>query len=108
MAFPPIEPFTIPATRTAPVFVAELTGSRVARYVPCTRARTMINTLRQQVTTTTLDTLPICGEVSMVPSLDKGSMPKIAIVQDSLGIDDSSRRIGSDSASRLIRGALAF
>ena len=49
MAFPPIEPFAIPATCTVPVFASELTGSRVARYVPCTRARTMIDTLRQQV-----------------------------------------------------------
>jgi len=45
MAFPPMEPFTIPATHTVPVFAAELEGSRVARYVPCTWARTMINTL---------------------------------------------------------------
>ncbi len=64
MACPPIEPFTTPATRTAPVFASELTGSRVARYVPCARARTMINTLCQQVTTTTPDTPPVCGEGS--------------------------------------------
>jgi hypothetical protein len=64
MAFPPIEPFTIPATRTVPVFASELIGSRVTRYVPCTRARTMINTLRQQVTTTSPDTPPVCGEGS--------------------------------------------
>ena len=76
MAFPPIEPFTIPATRTAPVFAAELAGSRVARYVPCTRARTMINTLRQQVTTTSPDTPPVCGEGSNRSRvLIKASMP---------------------------------
>jgi len=90
MAFPPIEPFTIPATCTAPVFASELVGSRVARYVPCTRARTMINTLCQQVTTTSPDTPPVCGEGSKVPSLDKASMLGIAVVRDSLGLDYSS------------------
>jgi hypothetical protein len=29
MAFPPIEPFTIPATCTAPVFASELSSSEV-------------------------------------------------------------------------------
>ena len=91
MACPPIEPFTIPATHTVPVFASELTGSRVTRYVPCTRARTMINTLRQQVTTASPDTPPVCGEGSKVPSLDKASRPGIAVVQDSLGLDYCSR-----------------
>ena len=76
MAFPPMEPFTIPATRTVPVFASELAGSGVARYVPCTRARTMINTLRQQVTTTSPDTPPVCGEGSTVPGSDQASMPR--------------------------------
>ena len=72
MAFPPMEPFTIPATRTVPVFASELAGSGVARYVPCTRARTMINTLRQQDTTTSSDTPPACGEGSNRPKSSQG------------------------------------
>jgi hypothetical protein len=90
MAFPPIEPFTIPATCTAPVFASELAGSPVARYVPCRRARTMINTRCQQVTTTSPDTPPVCGEGSKVPSLDKASMLGIAVVRDPLSLDDYS------------------
>jgi hypothetical protein len=97
MAFPPIEPFTIPATHTDPVFASELAGSRVVRCVSCARARTMINTLRQQVTTTTPDTPPVCGEGSTVPSLDKTSMPEIAVVQDSLGLDYCSRPPGNET-----------
>ena len=76
MAFPPIEPFTIPATCTAPVFASELVGSRVARYVPCTRARTMIDTLRHHVTTASPDTPPVCGEGLPVPGSDQASMPR--------------------------------
>ena len=41
MAFPPIEPFAIPATRTAPGLRPEL-EARVGEVWPCRRARTMI------------------------------------------------------------------
>jgi hypothetical protein len=43
MAFPPIEPFAIPATHTVPVFASELSGSPIARCAPCGRARTTID-----------------------------------------------------------------
>jgi hypothetical protein len=44
----------------------------------------LINSLRQQIATTTPDRPPVCGGLKPFPSSDQASMPGIAVVAQSL------------------------
>ena len=85
MAFPPMEPFTIPATHTVPVFAAELEGSRVSEVC----AVHVGSNHDQHPGVTSHDNEPghaarLWRGLKPVPSIDKASTPGIAVVRDSL------------------------